>query len=78
MDYVLTLLKKQLRNEKYFGRSAVIKHTGGKVAKANAQFCKDRIPQLKLAIEILSHIKKSKASKPKNDYKISKRQLKLF
>ena len=73
---MISILKKKLRDEKYFGRSAVIKHTGGKVAKANAQFCKDRIPQLKLAIEILSHIKKSKAAKP--DYKISKHQLNLF
>lgn len=78
LDYVLNILRKQLKREKYFGTSAVVAHTGGKVAKANAQFCKDRIPQLKLAIEILSHVKKSKAAKSKNDYKISKRQLKLF
>lgn len=74
---MLNILRKQLKREKYFGTSAVIKHTGGKVAAANQQMVKDRIPQLEKAIEILSLAKKRKREKPM-DYKISKRQLKLF
>jgi hypothetical protein len=64
MQWVLSQLKRLLRKEQMFGN----KHTplaGDRLYNISARFSKERIPQLKAAIEILESNKepKSKAAK---------------
>lgn len=78
MRYAIKILKKALKTEKYFGQSAAVYLRGKEVAQANAQLVRDRIPQLELAIKILSSFEKQKRQKSNKEYFISDNQLNLF